>query len=113
MNRSDLLRLGALLVGLLAVTAVVVLVTQGGAEKDSAARMATVEGVLTEVGPDRLVLTPTDGGAPMTFRVRPSDARRLDLFHLQEHSAQGLPTVVTYEREGATLYAVDAQDAET
>jgi hypothetical protein len=111
MPRSDLMRLGAMLAVLLVVTGIVLLATRGGSDGGSSQRVATVTGVLTEVGESRLVLQPDDGGAPLTFQVRPEDARRLDLFHLRQHSSQQLSTIVTYERQGGTLYATRADDA--
>lgn len=110
MSRRDLVRLGGLLVALLAVTGVLLLVTGGGGGSSSLPA-ATMEGVLKDVTRDRLVLQPSDGSPATTFEVRPEDARRLDLFHLQQHSSQGLSTIVTYERKNAKLFAVAARDA--
>jgi hypothetical protein len=109
MSRRDLVRLGALVLVLLAVTAIVALASGGGS--DDAPVAAEVTGVITSVTTDRLVLRPAEGGREMTFSIRPTDVRRLDIFHLQTHSSQGLPTRVSYERDGGTLYVTDAVDA--
>lgn len=110
MPRSDLLRMAAVLAVLLVVTAGILL-TSGGSGSGGRGEVSTVTGVLTQVADERLVLRPDDGRAELTFQLRPEDARRLDLFHLQEHSSQGLSTIVTYERDGGTMYATRADDA--
>lgn len=110
MPKSDLLRMAAVLAILLAVTAGVLL-TSGGSGGGGEPDVDMVTGVLTQVADERLVLRPNDGRAELTFQVRPEDARRLDLFHLQEHSSRGLSTIVTYEQDGATMYATRADDA--
>jgi hypothetical protein len=108
-ERGDLLRMAAILAVLLAVTGLTLLLTQGGG--DAGPARGAVEGRLVVVNEEQLVLQPADGSEPMRFRLKPVTARQLDLFHLQDHMAQGLATIVTYEREGDTLYALSADDA--
>jgi hypothetical protein len=67
-------------------------------------------GVLTEVADTQLTLRTADGDT-QSFVVRPQDQRNLDLFHLQTHAADALPSIVHYEQEGATLYAIRVDDA--
>jgi hypothetical protein len=111
MSRRDLVRLVVLVLVLLAVTGIVALASGGGDDDDKAPAAAEVTGVITSVTTDRLALRPLEGGREMTFSIRPTDVRRLDIFHLQTHSSQGLPTRVSYERDGGTLYVTQAVDA--
>ena len=103
------MRTGAILLGLLAVTAVVLLVTHGASGK-AGGRVESRDGMLTVVEPTRLVLQPTTGGGPVTFAMHPIDARRMNLLHLQAHRDQGLASRVSYQREGGTLYALRVVD---
>jgi hypothetical protein len=109
-DRRDLLRITGLLAVLAVISVVAAVASGGGSGGDDGPKRAEVVGVITTVTADRLVLRPADGGEEMQFAVRTSDARRLDIFHLETHSAQGLPTRITYERDGGTLYAVSAID---
>ncbi|HEV2999854.1 MAG TPA: hypothetical protein VGW75_03855 [Solirubrobacteraceae bacterium] len=109
LDRRDLLRLGALIAALLAIVAVVLLAGGGGGA--SPVSLGQVQGVLTEVTSDRLVLQPADGGAPQEFSIRPHDQRRIDLFHLRQHAADALPSIVHYEEADGTRYAVRVDDA--
>ena len=112
LDRRDLVRLGILALVLLVVTGVVALASGGGGGDSTVAATAQkATGLVTNVTADRLVLRPLDGGKEMTFAIRPTDVRRLDVFHLQTHASQGLPTTVTYEHDGGTLYATSAVDA--
>ena len=115
MERKDLLRLAGFLVGLLAFTGVIMLVAGGGSGGPGGAAgprtQATADGRLTEVSAERLVLQPTDGSAPMTFAMRPEVARTIDLFHLQLHSRDQLPSRVYYETDGKSMYALRVDDA--
>ena len=111
MSRRDLLRLSALLAVLLLLTGIVVLATAGGSDGGGPVTTKTAEGLLTEVSEQRLVLAPSDGSAQMTFEVRAQDARSIDFFHLEQHSADQLLSVVTYEQDGNRRYAVRVDDA--
>ena len=110
LDRRDLLRLGGLIVALLAIVGVVVLAGGGGSGDQASGR---VRGVLTEVSDTRLVLQPDGGGATQEFVVRPQDRQRLDIFHLEQHAADQLPSIVHYERDGNTRYATRVDDAPT
>ena len=111
LGRRDLLRLTALIVALLAIVGAVLLAGGGdGASERSSGRM---QGVLTEVTDARLVLQPSGGGSPQEFAIRPEDRPRLDLFHLQQHAADALPSIVHFERVGDTRFAVRVDDAPT
>jgi hypothetical protein len=109
-SRSDLLRMGAVIALLLLITGGLLLVTSGGSDDRGGSGLATTDGVLAAVSDDRLTLTPADGGSLQTFELRPIDARRLDLLHLQQHMAQRLPSRVHYLEEGAKRYAVRVDD---
>jgi hypothetical protein len=112
-DRRDLIRLGLLIVVLLVVSGVIALASSGsgGSDKGTGPNRGEVTGVITTITEDRLVLKPIDGGAEETFAIRGVDVRRLDLFHLQQHSAQSLPTTVVWLRDGGTRYAISANDA--
>jgi hypothetical protein len=68
-----------------------------------------LDGVLTTVSDSELVLTPSDGSSPVRFELRPIDARRLDLFHLELHARDRLPSRVFFTEEGdaRTVLRVD------
>lgn len=109
LDRGDLLRIVGLIAALLAVVGVVLLASGGdGGGKRSTGQM---HGVLTEVGETRLVLQPSTGGDAEEFTVRPQDRRNLDLFHLEQHAADALPSIVHYEQEGDERFAVRVDDA--
>ena len=111
-QRSDLVRMAAILVGLLVVTGAILLATgsSGGGESSSVAR-GTVDGTLLSASQDQgIVVQSSDGGPVQRFAVRPIDVRRLDFFHLQDHASQKLPSRVFYEQEGGTRYAVRVDD---
>jgi hypothetical protein len=114
-ERRDFIRLAALMLVLLVATGAVLFATQGGSDSESGSASGSqqqVDGIVMSVTPDRLVLRPATAGAQdMTFEIRPVDRDRFDVFHLQQHAADGLATRVTYTQEGATLYAVSAIDA--
>jgi hypothetical protein len=109
-GRGEVARMAAVLVALLLVTGVVLLVAQGEGGSDLPDR-GSVEGRLLFVSEEKLVLQPADGSGEITFELRPIHARQLDLFHLQTHASDGLATIVEYERDGDTLYALSADDA--
>lgn len=109
LDRRDLLRLGGLVAALLAIVGLVLLLGGGGsASERSTGRM---QGVLTTVEDTRLVLQPEGGGAPTEFTIRPEDRQRLDIFHLEQHSADALPSIVHFERVGDKRYATRVDDA--
>jgi hypothetical protein len=89
---------------------VVLLAGGGGASERSTGQ---AQGVLTEVSQSKLVLQPTEGGAPQVFAVRPEDAQRLDFFHLEQHAADALQSIVYYERVDDTRFATRVEDAPT
>jgi hypothetical protein len=110
-SRSDLLRMGAVIALLLVATGGVLLATSGGSDDPGrAGGLPTMDGVLAAVDTEKLVLTPSGGGSPQTFDVRPIDARRLDLLHLQQHMTQQLPSRVHYLEEDGRRYAVRVDD---
>ncbi len=110
-DRRNLLRLVGLLVALLAIVGLVVLLGGGGGGSErSTGRM---QGVLTTVENAKLVLQPEGGGAPTEFAIRPEDRQRLDLFHLEQHAADSLPSIVHFEKVGDKRYATRVDDAPT
>ena len=108
LDRRDLLRLAGLIAALLVLVGVVLLAGGGGGPAETTSGRMT--GILTTVSDTRLDLR-TDTGDTQAFAIRPQDRRNLDLFHLQQHSADALPSIVHYEEEGGTLYAVRVDDA--
>ena len=110
-ERGDVVRLVALVVVLLVVSGAIALFASGGGADGSGEERGEVTGVITTVTQDRLVLRPLDGTEEQTFAIRGVDARRLDLFHLRQHSAQNLPTRVVWFEDGGTRYALEAVDA--
>jgi hypothetical protein len=109
MDRGDALRLGGLLAALLVVVAIVLLAGGGGGSDPPAT--GQVRGILISVTDQELVLQPDSGGDRQTYKIRPQDRQRLDLFHLQQHSADRLPSILYYERSGDTKYATRVDDA--
>jgi hypothetical protein len=70
-----------------------------------------MDGTLTVVEQDRLVLRDFDNTSQTTFAVKPEDAGNFDIAHLQSHSSVGIPTRIYYRDEGGTKYAVYKEDA--
>lgn len=98
------------------VAGAIMLATQGGS--DSGGEPAAgpggqrqIDGVVTEATSEQLVLRPTWRDGVMTFEIRPVDASKFDVFHLQRHAADGLATRVTYLQQDGVLYALRADDA--
>jgi len=110
MDRRDVLRLAGLIAALLVIVGVVLLLGGGGDGSSSQGASGRMTGVLTSVSDTRLDLR-TESGDTQAFTVRPQDRRNLDLFHLQQHAADALPSIVHYEQEGGTLYAIRVDDA--
>lgn len=110
LERRDLFRLGGLMAVLLIVVGIVLLAGGGGSSERSTGQ---VQGVLTEVSQSKLVLQPTSGGGPQEFAIRPEDAQRLDFFHLEQHAADALQSIVYFERVDDTRFATRVEDAPT
>jgi hypothetical protein len=110
LERRDLFRLGGLMAVLLIVVGIVLLAGGGGSSQRSTGQ---VQGVLTEVSQSKLVLQPSSGGGPQVFAIRPEDAQRLDFFHLEQHAADALQSIVYFERVDDTRYATRVEDAPT
>jgi hypothetical protein len=106
-DRGDLIRLGGLILVLLAIVGAVLLAGGGGGSERSTGQ---ARGVLTEVSQTRLVLQP-DAGAVQEYTVRPEDVRNLDISHLEQHAADQLPSIVHYEQVGDERYATRVDDA--
>jgi hypothetical protein len=110
-ERGDLVRMGAILVGLLVVTGAVLLATGSGGGGSPSVQRGTVDGTLLSASQEQgIVVQPSGGGPVQRFAVRPIDVRRLDFFHLQDHASQKLPSRVFYEQEGGQRYAVRVDD---
>ena len=113
-DRRDLLRLAGFLVALLVVTGAILLATGGGSDSGGGGRAAgalQIDGTVIEVDAVHLVLKPTTGAEPMSFAIRATEQPQFDVFHLQQHSADGLPTRVTYIEQDGRRYALRADDA--
>lgn len=110
LERRDLFRLGGLIAVLLIVVGIVLLAGGGGS---SGRATGQVQGVLTEVSQSKLVLQPSSGGGPQEFAIRPEDAQRLDFFHLEQHAADALQSIVYFERVDDTRFATRVEDAPT
>jgi hypothetical protein len=78
---------------------------------ETVAKMEQVDGTLTVVEQDRLVLEPFDGGEEMTFVITDADRGNFDIAHMQSHSSVALPTRLFYERDGERLLARYKEDA--
>ena len=107
-DRRDLIRLGLLVLALVIIVGVVLVAGSGDEDVRSNGQ---VTGVLTSVSDQELVLQPNTGGEAIVFTIRPEDVRLLDLRHLELHAADSLPSIVHYESEGDTRYAVRVDDA--
>lgn len=109
------LRFLAAALATLLVAAGLIMLFGGGSDepaKPAAAEgLAFMDGTLTVVEQDRLVMRPATGAAEVTFVIRPEDAGNFDLAHLQSHSSVAIPTRIFYRDEGGTLYAVYKEDA--
>lgn len=73
-----------------------------------------VDGTLTTVEDDRLVMEPfepLDGKAELEFEIREAYKKNFDLAHLRSHSAVGIPTRIYYRRDGDVYVAVYKTDA--
>ena len=111
-------RTGAIVAAVLLLSVVVlVAVFAGGggggaaAQAGGAAAGERMDGVLTQVTEDGLVLQPYAAGAqPQRFAVRPEDRPVLDLPHLRQHVDDGTPVRLFYERAGGGLVARGYQD---
>ena len=75
------------------------------------ADLAFMDGTLTVVEEDRLVLRAFDGQGETTFAIKPEDQGNFDIAHLQSHSSVGIPARIYYRDEGVTTYAVYKEDA--
>ena len=106
--------LGLALLALLAVVGLFALFGGGSSEPERPAgtqSLPFMDGTLTVVEQDRLVLRDFDGRTETTFTVRPEDAGNFDIAHLQSHSSVGIPTRIYYRDEAGTKYAVYKEDA--
>jgi hypothetical protein len=95
-----------------ALVALALLSSGGGS--GSGGDVESVDGVLTSVDRDRLVIEatePVEGKSELELVIRPEDAPQLNLPHLETHAAQRLGTRVYYERSGDRFFAVGAEDA--
>lgn len=109
-----LMLLLAAIVVCLAAVGLILLFGGGSSEPSkpaSAQDLPYVDGTLVVAEETRLVLRPSDGGAEVTFTIRPEDLGNFDIAHLQSHSSIGIPTRIYYEEEGATKFAVYKEDA--
>jgi hypothetical protein len=113
-DRRDLLRLTGFLVALLVVAGAIMLATQGGGSDrpdEAAGGQRQIDGLVLQATSELLVLRPSDGSAERRFAIRPTDTPKFDVFHLQQHAADGLLTRVTYVEQDGQLYALRADDA--
>jgi hypothetical protein len=77
----------------------------------AAPQVQRVDGTLSVVSEERLVLEPFSGGAEMEFTILPEDLPNFDIAHMQSHSSVALPTRIFYERSGDRLIAKYKEDA--
>ncbi len=106
--------LAAALVTLLVAAGLIMLFGGGSDEpaKPAAAEgLAYMDGTLTVVEQDRLVMRPATGAGEVTFVIRPEDAGNFDIAHLQSHSSVAIPTRIFYRDVGGIFYAVYKEDA--
>jgi hypothetical protein len=83
--------------------------TGSGGSSGPPAGARSVDGVVRSVSQTELVYAPADGSAPIRFALTPADARRLDIFHLQLHARDQLPSRLFYTQTGdeRTVIRVD------
>lgn len=104
----------ALLAGAAACSALLYLFLGPGRAPDpppGLASMRHVDGTLTVVEDDRLVLAPFGGGREIAFVIRPADTGYFDLAHMRSHSSVALPTRIYYEQQGEQRFARYKEDA--
>jgi hypothetical protein len=80
----------------------------------SAENLPFIDGTLTVVEQNRLVLkpfTPYKGKSELNFVILPADQGNFDIAHLQSHSSVGIPTRLYFRDDRGTLYAVYKEDA--
>jgi hypothetical protein len=109
--------LAAALVALLAAVGLFALFGGDSSEPSkpaSAENLPFIDGTLTVVEQNRLVLRPFKpykGRQEVSFVVLPADQGNFDIAHLQSHSSVGIPTRLYFREDGGTLYAVYKEDA--
>lgn len=106
--------LAAAIATLVAAAGLIILFGGGSNEPEkpaAAAGLAYMDGTLTVVEQNRLVMKPFTGAGDVTFAIRPQDAGNFDIAHLQSHSSVAIPTRIYYRDEGGTFYAVYKEDA--
>jgi hypothetical protein len=79
------------------------------------ASLPFVDGTLTVVETDRLVLRPFEppggGDGEIEFAIRAADSRYFDVAHMQSHSSVALPTRIYFERSAGRYVARFKEDA--
>jgi hypothetical protein len=86
----------------------------GGHDPGAAATLPFVDGTLSTVEQNRLVIKafkPLAGQRKVEFAIRPGDEKYFDIAHLQSHSAVALPVRIYYRRSGTRYLARYADDA--
>ena len=106
------LRRIAVIVGVLLLVAglLIVLGGGGGDRASSDPPRGTMDGILVSATAQEIVLQRQDDGETVRFGVRESDLRNLDLFHLETHARDRLPSRVHYERGDGALFATRVDD---
>jgi hypothetical protein len=102
---------GAVVLAAVIVGVVAYLIFAGGGS-DSSPSLANAkykDGQLMTVTNKKLVLF--TGAKQMDFKIRPDDARNINIAHAQSHANIGTPTRVYYEKKSGTLYAIGLEDA--
>ena len=80
--------------------------------QETLSQLQIVDGTLSVVENERLVLEPMEAGAQeMEFVIQEADLPNFDIAHMQSHSAVALPTRIYYEEQGGVLYARYKEDA--
>jgi hypothetical protein len=80
--------------------------------RETLSQLQTVDGTLSVVEDERLVLEPLEAGnQEMEFVIRAADLSNFDIAHMQSHSAVALPTRIYYEEQNGVLYARYKEDA--
>ena len=107
----NLKRIAVIIGALLLVAGVLLLVSGGGGDRASSdVPRGTMDGILVSATAQEIVLQRQDDGETVRFGVRQSDLRNLDLFHLETHARDRLPSRVHYERGDGALFAVRVDD---
>jgi hypothetical protein len=109
-GRGPLLAVVVLVLGL-GVAVAVAASGDDGPSRPAGLQGDFADGVLERIAPTELALRLPADGRVVSFAIPPERVAALDLPHLRQHRAQGLPTRVIFEERDGRLWVVAALDA--